>query len=147
MLGWIIIPFTMSIFVTNETNEREWRASLTGKHTNWNSTCVLTYSDQTSSRREKMTRAFRRRCGRSVFRRIRATEPRRVLLRTIYDSNRRFSLRPTVNANTRYTWAQCGTAWQIQSKFYYAHSGFVTRCIVCRQLGPPSSSSCSIRFL
>lgn len=82
-----------------------------------------------------MTRAFRRRCGRSVFRRIRATEPRRVLLRTIYDSNRRFSRRPTMNANMRYTWAQCGTAWQIQSKFYYAHSGFVSRCIVCGQLG------------
>lgn len=72
---------------------------------------------------------------------------RRVLLRTIYDSNRRYSQRPTVNANMRYTWAHCGTAWQIQSKLYYAHSVFVTRCIVCRHLGPPSSSSCSIRFL
>lgn len=45
----------------------------------------------------------------------------RVLLRTIYDSNRCCSRRLTVNANMRYTWAQRGTAWQIQSKLYYAH--------------------------
>lgn len=76
-----------------------------------------------------MTRVFRRRSEWSVFRRVRATELRRVLLRTIYDSNRRYSQRPTVNVNMRYTWAHCGTAWQIQSKLYYAHSSFVTRVL------------------
>lgn len=132
----------LHIFEANkETNEREWRTSLTGKHANWNSTCELTYSDPdvVTSRKDD---TLRRWGGWSVFRRVRATELQRVLLRTIYDSNRRYSRRPAVNANMRYTWAQCGTAWQIQSKLYYAHSSFVTRCIVCRHLGPPSSPSC-----
>lgn len=131
----------MPIFETNNETGRTGEnggTSLTGKHANWNSTRELTYSDQTSSRRGKMTRAFRRWGEWSVFRRVRATELRRVLLRTIYDSNRRYSRRPTVNAKyTLCAWARCDTAWQIQSKLHYAHSGFVTRCIVCRHLGPP----------
>lgn len=127
--------FAYDACIRDETNDWEWRISLTGKRANWNSTGEphLFWPDVVASRKDDTRfgdEADDRYSG--AFARLNSGE-----LRTIYDSNRRYSRRPAVNANTRYTWVQCGTAWQIQSVSTMRTFGL---CNALHCLPPPRSA-------